>query len=111
MRPQSTSPSFSRVPRAGVNIDQNNPLQEQPDAEQTGAFGMLREVGGPGRGLAVRRWLRASVSPLGVLAVLSWAAAGSAQAPTTAPLEDKPGQLEQTYVTAPPRKPPAARPA
>ena len=70
---------------------------------------MLRKVGGPGRGLAVRRWLRASVSPLGVLAVLSWAATGSAHAQTTAPAEKKAEQLEQIDVTAPRRKPPARR--
>src|SRR5215213_4435024 len=70
---------------------------------------MLRKVGGPGRGLAVRRWLRASVSPLGVLAVLSWAATGSAHAQTTAPAEKKAEQLEKIDVTAPRPKPPARR--
>ena len=70
---------------------------------------MLRKVGGLDRDLGVRRWLRASVSPLGVLAVLSWAAAGSAQAQTTAPVEKKPEQLERIDVTAPRRKPPARR--
>ena len=73
---------------------------------------MLRKAGGLGRGLAGRRWLRASVSPLGMLAVLSclsWATAGSAQAQTTAPAEKKPEQLEKIDVTAPRRKPPVRR--
>ena len=70
---------------------------------------MLRKVGGLDRDLGVRRWLRASVSPLGVLAVLSWAAAGSAQAQTTAPVEKKPEQLEQIDVMAPRPKPRARR--
>src|SRR3954451_3620155 len=72
---------------------------------------MLNKVGRLGRGRAVRRWLRASVSPLGALAVLSWAAAGSAQAQTAAPAEKKPEQLEQIDVTAPRRRPPARRAA
>jgi iron complex outermembrane receptor protein len=72
---------------------------------------MLRKVWGADRGLAIRRWLRASVSPLGMLAVLSWAAAGFAQAQTIAPVEKKPEQLEQIDVTAPRRKPPARRAA
>ena len=72
---------------------------------------MLNKVGGLGRGRAVWRWLRASVSPLGVLAVLSWAAAGSAAAQTTTPAEKKAEQLEQIDVTAPRRKPPVRRAA
>src|SRR3954471_76192 len=72
---------------------------------------MLNKVGGLDRGRAVWRSLRASVSPLGVLAVLSWAAAGAAVARKTAPAEKKAEQLEQIDVTAPRRKPPARRAA
>ena len=72
---------------------------------------MLCKVGGTVHGLAVWRWLRASVSPLGVFAVLSWFAAGSAHAQTAAPTERKAEQLEQIDVTAPRRKPPARRSA
>src|SRR5258707_4468538 len=111
MRPQFAFPSFPRAPRALVKTDQNNPLQEQPDAEQTGAFVMLREVGGPDRGVAIGCWLWASAAPLGLLAVLSWAVVGPTHAQTAAPAEKKAEQLEQIDVTAPRRKPPARRAA
>ena len=72
---------------------------------------MLREVGGPDRGLAIQRWLWASAAPLGLLAVLSWVVVGPTHAQTATPAEKKPEQLEQIDVTAPRRKPPARRAA
>jgi iron complex outermembrane receptor protein len=71
---------------------------------------MLHKVAGFDRDIAVRRWLRASVSPLGLIALLSWAGAGSAHAQAVAQAGGKTQQqLDQINVTEPRRKPPARR--
>ncbi|MCX7314607.1 MAG: hypothetical protein NTV56_23595 [Alphaproteobacteria bacterium] len=77
----------------------------------------MRRVGevDRGRGPAVERMLRASVSPLGLVALLSLTAAGPVAAQTT-PQAQRVEPLKPIEVTAPRRKPrprraPAQQPA
>ena len=68
---------------------------------------MLRRVGKSdrSRGLAAKRWLCCSVSPMVLIAIFSLAAARPAAAQTAAPTATPPDQLKQIDVTAPKRKP------
>jgi iron complex outermembrane recepter protein len=68
---------------------------------------MLRRVGKSDRscGLAAKRWLCCSVSPMAFIAIFSLAAARPTAAQTAEPTATPPNQLKRIEVTAPKRKP------